>query len=539
MNLHFFQDLSDNSPEISEFKTLLKYSLCLYDTPEELLPYQLSFPCHNADCISSYIDAIFNKCHSICKPLFDKSHPYYFFGSPKSYTQTDIASTYSNLFFYPDFWETAIKYHCVISSLHTLLYYFSKDITLSSYKFCNHFQGKGYFSSMQAGILFINDKQELTLLRHKKSGYSGEYASASSNFPKTFKTFAGEFIEPEDAKPGSKSKSKLSKLEKAVLGIKSKNNFAFFNSDLLYYLYYTSKVCTKCKALKNFYEENDIPFSFQKYFDIAEVMESGLTDRLILSSDKVDYILLKYKFERYYNFSLTDCIIKFLVNFSNEHSSFTINSIPVEILSATFNLPNVFSRNEFFKYALYSFNNARLEDSTFYKRNQDTGPIFTVGTPTNHNNRLIIWLDLYKKFITFFSYIIIPIYERCFFIILKEHLSLKKTDVNFMQESIELLHQYILSHIDDILEFKDQGELAKVFSDSNSSISDVFSKSPLTKHQKQVINIVTKELLINQDNIFHPAKHMPLSSKYFGIISNENYHRKLMNLVVQSVLEQF
>lgn len=72
MKLHIFDNLSDKSSDLSDFKTFLKYSLLLYNSDTDLLISE------QPDADSEYIEAIFAKCHEICSPLFHRSRPYFF-----------------------------------------------------------------------------------------------------------------------------------------------------------------------------------------------------------------------------------------------------------------------------------------------------------------------------------------------------------------------------------------------------------------------------------------------------------------------------
>lgn len=538
MKLHIFNDFSDNSPELSDFKAILKYSLHLYNSTEDLLISEKSDA-------PSYIEAIFEKCHSICFPLFHRSRPYYFFGaSPYSYTDINSLETiYPDLGTNKNFWETAIKYQCILSTLITLIHFISKDIEIDSgYAIINKIKGNGYFSLLDEKILYWDtDTNKLIFSKYHQSTQSANYANESSNFNKTFKTFS----------------SCLTDNEINTLGIKPENNFSLFNTDLLFLLYETGKKNVKCKKFNQFYKNNDKPFCADDYFDASKTLNTGLA-KSTDSSNKADKLLLQYKLERCYNLSLNNCLIESIINFSQ-----TINIINLLIpdspildsLLTIFNLPNVFSRNGFFKFALYSLNNDHLEQSTFYQRNNDAGPIHFVDNYTNNQNRLSTWLELFKNFTNFFSYIIFPIYERCFFIILKENLKYEYSEnLDFVNISIALLKQYLIDNYDKILcyeakDFKHQlpgtdqlGEdehfkYAKEFFGNKEDSLSLNLKENIS-YEQNTLNSALKNILLKENSIIHPTPSFSFTTEYLNFIPGGKNHRKLMNLVVESILQK-
>lgn len=509
MNLHIFDDICDESTELLNFKNLLKYSLHLYNSCDDLIISEENYT------DSAYIEAIFKKCYDICKPLFHRSSPYYFFGSPPSYLGEDKETIYANLYRDNSFWESAIKYQCIISSLITLIHFNSKELKISFYTLCNKFKGEGYFSLLNKNILFF-DNRELKYKTYEKTNKSIEYSEKFSNFVKTFKTFC-KYLTPSELN---------------ILGIESNSDIPFFNADLLFRLYDICKNTPVCKKFNRFYQNNDKLFSLDEYFQVSNALKDELLKKYH-SFNKVDKLLFQYKLERYYNFSLNNCIIESTTNFFKE-SDF-LKFIPLEFLLFTFNLPNVFSRNGFFKFALYSFNNKEFKSSTFYKRNDDSGPVNFVEIPESNTSNLINWLDLYKKFITFFSYIIFPIFEHCFFIILKDNLTYKQSkDFDFINKSIDLLSQYITEHYDDILKYnRDEYNL---FGNEEFLIPKI---SFTEKNEKNNLNLVFKNILVKENSIIHPNPPIPLTPEYFNFIPQEKFHRKLMNLIVESTLSKY
>lgn len=293
MNIHIFHNFDDDSSELSDFQAILKYSMQLYNSTDDLLISEKSDA-------SSYIEAIFKKCHSICFPLFHKSRPYYFFGaSPYSYSEINSLETiYPDLNINANFWETAIKHQCIISTLITLIHFTAKDIEVDSgYTLINKLKGNGYFSLLDKEILYFDtDTKKLKLSKYTKTNNSANFANESSNFNKTFKTFS----------------SGLTDNEKDTLGIKAENNFSFFNTDLLFRLYDAGKTNGKYKKFNQYYNSTDKSFSTEDYLEASSKLKELITNTN--SSNKADELLLQYKLERYYNLSLNNCVIKSIIN---------------------------------------------------------------------------------------------------------------------------------------------------------------------------------------------------------------------------------
>ncbi len=514
MKLHIFDNIADGSKEIADFRSLLDDSLHFnYKVPD--LTYD-----HNN---TSYIDTIFGICDSICHYLFHIKGAYNFFGSPDS-SVPDIQ--YPDLCFSSDFWLSSIKYHCVVSSLYTFLYFLLKDMPISFYKLFIHAQGLGYFALIEQRLLY----KENNSLRFKPHVSSGNgvlstpmyFKDDLSNFRKTYSRFY----------------DKLSKNEQAILGYNPKDHsFSCLNLDLNYRLWEVRKELFHYRNPKIGCSKKSLIISYKEFLSHAKILREHLNESSsVYYPNIVDSIIFKYKVERYYNLSFTDCIVTMLLNFSNQNDNCSIDSVPWEILSTCFYLPNVFSRETFFKFALHSFNNICLEDSIFFKRYQDTGPMSFLGNSTSNNTRLLTWLDLFRKYNIFFSHIIFPIYEKCFFILLKDSLTqdISHDDNAFLFKAIDILHNYISIHSRAITgqDNKDP-DIANLLQTDGFQNSETFKIDP--SDQKEAA-LLTQKMLIKQNNIIHPVPSPLLNPDYLGFTPGNIYHRQLMNLAIDSIM---
>lgn len=508
MKLHTFGDIQKSSQEIESFRILLKYSLHL-DLKKSCLSDSSNLKTQDS---TLYIENIYSKCHAICRPLFHLNHCFEFFGS-RSLSEVNIKS-FADLPIISEFWADALKYQCTVSALYTLLHAYLKNTTISSYQLCNHAKGMGYFALIQDQKITVT-KNVPQLKKYIKTQQSDTSASNDANFLKLYKLFF----------------NKLSAKEQNTFNSHSYKEFGLLNSDLSYRLFMACKY-KECKKFHQFYLENGKKsFSYSDYFETSKKLQSSIYDKNMDEiSDPVDHILLMYKTERYYNLNLTNYIVKALVDFTHKNGNFSLDSIPLELLIMPFNLPNVFSRHYFFKFALDSYNNECLEDSIIYKRLLDTGPTFFLGTPTSKSTRLLTWLDLYRKCIMFFSHIIFPIYERCFLLVLADALGEK-----YVNKAISLLYDYIKAHAEDILHWNAPSFASSLFQDDPWNITQITGSS---KRETLAIDLLTQNILLKQNSLIYPVVFPELNQEYLGIVPGNSYHRQLTNLVISSILNK-
>lgn len=508
MDLHFFKDISQDSKEIQEFISILHHTFYIQlDCTKELNNSSSS----ESD-YSGKIDEIFEKLHSLCKPLFHNS--FRFFGISSS----DQNIPYSTFIpYYPDFWINSIKYHCVISSLYTLLYAQLYNTTLSSYRIINDIKGSGYFSLIDKHIISVQQDGTISVLRANTND-SAERSKKSSHYSHSHKSFYNH----------------LDNREQKVLGMSLNNKgvrTSLLNSDLIFQLEELHKNGGNCKKFHQFYINSHMNFSCNDYFNAAHELQKLINPQKE-ENNPVDQILLQYKAERFYNFSLTYCVIKSLLDFSHQHNNIlNFDSFPLEILELIFRLPNTFSRNVFFVYALESFLNDSLSDSIFNARHRDVGAMAPLKNDIPQKMRLINWLPLLQKFVLFFATLIFPLYERCFFLLLKSVLCNHNT-----QDIIFLLRDYIEEHAQDIYRINvkntdTQEELPNLV---NQEITPIEFNN---KMEEETVNLITKKILKNQNNIFHAVPYPEFNAKSFGFHSSKNQsYRELMTLLVDSRL---
>lgn len=510
MNLHFFDYISINSKDLLEFKSILKHTF-YFDLDIAINRCKIL---QESPKNSNIIDDIFLECDNLCKPIFHKDS-FYFFGFHNSKSNQFCTSISRN----PDFWKTAIKYHCVISSLYTLLHYQLRKYEITSYRLINDIKHLGYFSLINKQILSINQDMSIKINRVKNG--NEDYIDRSdkcANYSKTYRNF----YENLDFK------------EQKTLGMSLKKNritSLLLNTDIIYRLIELRSEGGINKKFHQFYQENNENFSCNDYFKVSQKLQNILNTRKD-DDDIVDQILLQYKMERFYNCSLTYCIIKSLLDFSHKQDLLTLDSFPLEILELAYRLPNTFSRNDFFIYALYSFQNDYLSDSIFNNGRNNLSPFAKHTNPTPDRIRLITWLPLFQQFMLFFTTVVFPLYERCFFLLLQSTQKYKSVN-SYVSNSINMLYNYLKNHAQYLYENKiDSLDLPENFRKLKISQIETDNKVEL-----QTLDLLTKKILIKQNNIFHSVPYPHFNADFFGFSSSKQEgHCKLMLLLIDSIL---
>lgn len=546
MNLLVFNDISKDSPEIADFKNILRYSL-MFDYKSAITDDLINLPIKESEkvikesketikgskeiikgskeAIKKYEEAIkeseeackfmeelFEKCFTMLAPLFGKYIPTDFFASPVSATQAD---SYISLGQDRLFWKSSLKYHCIISTLFTIKHFKLINSTLSLYQLNTLTKANGYFSLKSKKLL---DDSETKLKRAKHKGEFEINTETPSNFSKSFKTFFEKLSDTE---------------QKRILHFSERQANSLSNADFTYRLY---KNRIKYLNLRKAYIEENKTDSIYDFFSLSDSFFQSFFNN---SENACDEILLRYMTERYYNLSMTSELINTIITLANKEDYFHLDSFSSEILSICFDLPNVFSRNTYLKFAFHSYSNENLTNNIFRKRNFSIGGIHELPPPMSSLDRPIVWMDLFKKFNLFFSKLIFPVFEKSFYIMLIESLQRKElvnSEKDLLSLSMRLLEKYIEIHSKDILHC---GAVANEELDSlSNSIAIPSSVSSFTSSQEKTISALLQNVLKQQNNIFHPKSYQKFTGDYLGIWPGKRntYHNALINLYIDSIV---
>lgn len=507
MELSVFKDLSEDSREIAEITQLLQYSL------------HLNIKNHHT--LQPDIDQIFSVCHDICKPLFKPN--FNFFGNDDlGHTNAEsLEKLYSN-YRDDDFWITAVKYHCAISSLFTIRNNFFKDSRISAYHLDGHARDFGFLSLKEKGYLQDNLFKNYITSTETARDYS---SSDCSNFKTMFKTFCSSLTPQE---------------QEAMYYDPKQSTFSLENSDYVYRMFKNRKHFMQIH--KYFlHETNSTPISHFSHFfnEVADFSKSFYATRN--EENIVDQILLIYRTERYYNLSLTAELYNRLLKLFSMKKSVDFKMPNTSILSTCFTLPNVFSRNLFLSYAFDSYSNAHLEENYFYYRNKNSGPLSYTSLANLGVDNHLTWENLFKSYNLFFSRIIFPIYEKCFFILLKEAFELKEICPGNSGQIMEELNRYILTNSHDIMSggYSSTKTREHLAADSSCNIrtpSIPDMKILIARDDKIRFNLALKDIIARQNNLIN-SKDAPLfNSDSFSMQLSTDEHQALLTLYVNSTL---
>jgi len=509
MNLQIFDDVSSTSKEMENTRNLLSHTLHL--EYEEIIKNSdfIKYNYKDTDNYNAYIEYLFQQCDSICTPLFYQNSAFSFFGN----SGDSYHNFYTDLSFDKDFWKSSIKYHCVISSLHTLIHSLIKNVNVSLYKSNTYIKNQGIFHLTNNSFF---DFTKLEVNKYNKCGLSDNASNNCSNFSRQFSDFY----------------KKLSPNEKFVFGYHN-NSFSLEESNFNYCLFENRK---SFLSIREWYTKSSLTSSAQSFFEELSIFYSSSYKTV---ENNVDSLLLQYKIERYYNFSMTAKLMNLVIDATYSDKTYSIDSFPPQLLVSCFHLPNVFSRNIYLSYALNSYNNEFLDESIFYKRLQNTGPVYHVSPSTSKTERLLKWLDLYKRFSSFFSFVIFPIYERCFFLLLNDSLKEMSKEDNPAKTAIEILNNYISLHFNEITNGGCDSKYTKDVLNEQflSNIAVPKAEYFNDRTRQMAANLFLENILTMQNSVIHPKPTPKFDSQYFGIKPNSAHHRALMNLYMNSTLE--
>lgn len=520
MNLTVFSDISPSSEKIAAFKTLLTHTFH-FSYPNDF-KHLAEFKKNESSCI----DYIFNECHAICAPILGEKQVNYYFGADYfGHARSDEEhNRYAGLNYYTEeFWIPSIKYHCIVSALSTILSLQTSNVSLSRYALTNHFRGVGYFTARDAELI-SDDNNLINSNSYIKTDESATFGSNSSNFNRLNERFIKQLEADHEMK---------------TLGYRTINDepkISLFNSDMYFRLYGSRKLLSKHKH-RDFYI-GDTLYSFKKYMDYSSELSKEI-ERCCYNMDIVDDILLKYRIERYYNFSANQTLMTTIFNCYRNGDITSMHDIGIHNLLPFFELPNVFSRDIYLKFAMDSIHNNIYNFSCFYTRRRPGTALHKHYESDTSNRRFDTWLNLFNTFIQFYSKIVFPLYEKCFLTRLLDYVyGSNPTNSQFENENIliGLLHDYIKDHAQSIL----TNNACKYLEDCRTDEKQVWNHSldSCSKQEALALDSLINELLHKQNNIIHPTSRDELdSTNIINTNSKQMYHERLMNLLIESILE--
>ncbi|MFT4105516.1 MAG: hypothetical protein QM657_07140 [Lacrimispora sp.] len=227
------------------------------------------------------------------------------------------------------------------------------------------------------------------------------------------------------------------------------------HSDLFYKL-----INTDLRDLKNILKLYDSNYTYTKKsiktnWKIAENFHNQLTpidwndpEAISSSNNITDDLYMTYKMENIFGLELASCIAQNINQLKRHKKPYPDGINEVKILALISRLPNIFSRNLYFQYAIEALWGSREAKGTFFKDilNPESAADQGVKSPFNFHD----WLIEYQKFSIFFSDFVFPIYEWYFLSILLKTASHHKVEdqISTLQN---LLSEYIAQNYSQII----------------------------------------------------------------------------------------
>ena len=235
--------------------------------------------------------------------------------------------------------------------------------------------------------------------------------------------------------------------------------------------------------------------------------------------NSVDNLYQYYLIERLFNFNLFYGLLK---NIKRIEEQTTYRLCDPEILSVLLcckNLPNVFSRQYFLKYAFDHIYDKPDSFSNFW-HTQDLFRANTLMSSTRKTRtyfQFTQWLEQYELFMNYMAKFVIPIYEWCFINMLLTVIEDKypgEEHFFYLNKAIDFLTDYMNDHCRDILQpisFSDDMDIMDIITEHKNfeELEDTFKQSR--------IQIMTA-LFDSEDPL--ELNLTPLNPEYFKVNPN-------------------
>ncbi len=380
---------------------------------------------------------------------------YRFFGLQKSDTKSDLAcldkrSPVRDIgrFDKGAGLDTMILQHCIFSAYHAVLTDLVKDHKVTSYEMANKIKMKGIHSLYKEGKIFFTDKGLEYQDRQKdpfkkRSGRASDFSGKTETHIKWMPHIMQLFIE---------GKEKTS------------------------YRYHTQFVQT-CYHICNI---SATDFRLLKYdvrnkrkvdtlLDSIEILTERLEPRLdldnieyperifrIFGGDIVDGLYHYYITERIFNLNLFYALVKDIQFIEKQTSYRLCQDHIIQALICCRDLPNVFSRQYFLKYAFDSM----IDEPASYYDFWHIKDMLGSGNVASYSKEprffdLSKWIRQYRAFMGYMSKFMIPVYEWCFIDRFLNAIELRypeKGHIFHLEHAFKMLSRYIEENYRSLLQ---------------------------------------------------------------------------------------
>lgn len=417
-------------------KNTLKYSLFL----------DLRIPSKETDGDLD-VDDIFEKCKNVCSKLLPENKsgrviPERMFGRCED-TREDTLYRYLNPSRYKesaisegDFFASCVKHDCVLSAYHTIVSELFMSECISPYAVANHYKYNGIQKLIEKERIIIERNDTVKILKMTEKDYrdSKKKSGVGANFRN---------------KCSGRSENELIKV---ILNANGNNKDEAFGV----YVQYAPLLMTLCEQRVVKWDHRlwrksgnieDFLETYRKMVDAVtppkrKLKVEGKTDfaEKPFDGNATDAIYHYYLAEKLLNINLFYSIVENVGIIKKEFNYNMTDDTTIEALARTVNLPNVFSRTYFLRYA---FDHIGCSDSLwdFWHRLSlyDNAIMMMQASESEKGFDYYTWIAQYKKFVNLMADFIFPVYEWSFLILLLERIELQNCDENHIHHLVDAL----------------------------------------------------------------------------------------------------
>jgi len=420
-----------------------------------------------------------------------------------------------------DFFQDTILMQCIMSSYDTIVQLMSSECSLTSYAFINKIQDKGYNELIKRGII----TNSFNCFRNNGNN-SGSHSSKATGFSKKMNTHC-KILKQFDFLDSFY-------LEESLKASHSDLFYKLMNTDLRE-LKSVLKMYSDCdtypkKVIKNNWEIS------KKFYKNLLPIDWKNSEEILNTKDITDYLYLAYKVENIFGLGLGSCIMQNVIQLKKNGNRYLDGVNDIRTIALISRLPNVFSRNLYFQFAIEAlWGNVECK-GTFFEDLLKPDAVAMQGTPSSFN--ITNWLLAYQKFCIFFSDFVFPIYEWYFLLTLTTTASEHKVE-NVLSTLQNLLSIYITKNHTKFAheEFKNfKFMLPKEFDKKKVKEPFYLEENEETPHIASILSAFksvthdTKSPLLRLDRYFcinpnkNVLKHNYIMGQYITSIIQDNAH---------------
>lgn len=501
-----------------------------------LLNYKVPSKADSDDLILAVKESCQNCCEGLFKDALSSSKICFnFFGLPSIELSPDTyelrIKNLSYLENYPlNKWDyhdidpltgfpSMILDHCIFSTYHAILTDLLNDVTVTGYRLKNQLKDSGFYSLYKSKkydpctAKFFNVKNGCSIVNSKRSSQASDFNKNTKTHLKALSYLSDSFFTKSSEHQDQSSTTYRLQFSGLFFRICDTNagNWKFFSSLADKSI---NQNCDTKKLIENF---NDLADAL---FTKTTGPSSPITNRLFSPTfgSVVDDLYYCFIHERLFNTNLIYSLFR-NIHYIESNTPFKLcqNEI-LTILGCCQDLPNIFSRQCFLKYAFgqcitkpYSYIDF-WHDHPIYQNNQAIE-----GMAKNQRHfQFTKWLEQFESFCKYMAHYVIPIYEWCFTCLLMDSIEAKYPEGSHKDHLVNALNElaaYIEQNFERILR--------PIKSPGNQDELDV-----ITKHKTDTVYL---DCFSNDTLLQFFTKFQPASTKGHGNMKERDLNLTLLN----------